>query len=71
MPVKTPQFQINIRKNDSVRSLAYGKYYPKAVEKVTPLYDQRNAKQRSVGLMGGRAYQTTIKQQDGLWRLGT
>ena len=22
MPVKTPQFQINIRKNDSVRSLA-------------------------------------------------
>ena len=35
MPVKTPQFQINIRKNDSVRSLAYGKYYPKAVEKET------------------------------------
>ena len=35
MAVKTPQFQINIRKNDSVRSLAYGKYYPKAVEKET------------------------------------
>ena len=29
---------------------------------VAVLYDQRNAKQRSVGLMGGRAYQTTIKQ---------
>ena len=35
MAVKTPQFEINIRKNDSVRSLAYGKYYPKAVEKET------------------------------------
>ena len=35
MAVQTPQFLINIRKNDNANSLAYGKYYPKAVEKET------------------------------------
>ena len=35
MPVKSPQFEINIRKNDNALSEAYGKYYPKAVEKQT------------------------------------
>ncbi len=35
MAVKTPQFEINIRKNDNMQSAAYGKYYPKAVEKET------------------------------------
>ncbi len=35
MAVKTPQFEINIRKNDNMQSTAYGKYYPKAVEKQT------------------------------------
>ena len=33
MAVKNPQFEINIRKNDNEHSHAYGKYYPKAVEK--------------------------------------
>ena len=33
--VKNPQFLINIRKNENTRSLGYGKYYPKAVEKAT------------------------------------
>ena len=35
MPVKSPQFEINIRKNDNALSEAYGRYYPKAVEKQT------------------------------------
>ena len=36
MAVKNPQFEINLRKNDnSAMSAAYGKYYPKAVEKKT------------------------------------
>ena len=35
MAVKSPQFEINIRKNDNALSEAYGKYYPKAVEKQT------------------------------------
>ena len=35
MPVKSPQFEINIRKNDNALSEAYGKYYPKPVEKQT------------------------------------
>ena len=35
MAVQTPQFLINIRKNDNANSPAYGKYYPKAVEKET------------------------------------
>ncbi len=35
MSVKSPQFEINIRKNDNMQSAAYGKYYPKAVEKQT------------------------------------
>ncbi len=35
MPVKSPQFEINIRKNENQNSTAYGKYYPKAVEKQT------------------------------------
>ena len=35
MPVKSPQFEISIRKNDNALSEAYGKYYPKAVEKQT------------------------------------
>ena len=33
--VNTPQFLINIRKNDNSSSAGYGKYYPKAVEKKT------------------------------------
>lgn len=33
MAVKNPQFEINIRKNDNKYNAAYGKYYPKAVEK--------------------------------------
>ena len=33
--VKNPQFEINIRKNDNEHNHAYGKYYPKAVEKQT------------------------------------
>ena len=35
MAVKNPQFEINLRKNDTEYSHAYGKYYPKAVEKQT------------------------------------
>lgn len=35
MAVKSPQFLINIRKNENSSSAAYGKYYPKAVEKET------------------------------------
>ena len=35
MAVKNPQFEINIRQNDNSSSNAYGKYYPKAVEKKT------------------------------------
>ena len=35
MAVKSPQFEINIRKNDNALSEAYGRYYPKAVEKQT------------------------------------
>ena len=35
MAVKTPQFEINVRMNDNTYSSAYGKYYPKAVEKET------------------------------------
>jgi len=36
MAVKNPQFEINLRKNDnSAMTGAYGKYYPKAVEKKT------------------------------------
>ncbi len=35
MAVNNPQFEINIRKNDNMQSAAYGKYYPKAVEKQT------------------------------------
>ena len=35
MAVKSPQFLINIRKNDNSSSAGYGKYYPKAVEKET------------------------------------
>ena len=35
MQVKNPQFEINIRQNDNSYSQAYGKYYPKAVEKKT------------------------------------
>ena len=33
MAVNNPQFEINIRKNDNKYNAAYGKYYPKAVEK--------------------------------------
>ena len=33
--VKNPQFEINVRMNDNSYSNAYGKYYPKAVEKQT------------------------------------
>ena len=32
MAVKNPQFEINLRKNDNMKSTAYGKYYPKAVD---------------------------------------
>ena len=35
MPVKNPQFEINLRKNDNKFNKGYGKYYPKAVEKET------------------------------------
>ena len=35
MAVKNPQFGINLRMNENLRSVAYGKYYPKAVEKET------------------------------------
>jgi nucleoid DNA-binding protein len=35
MAVKSPQFLINIRKNENSSSAAYGKYYLKAVEKET------------------------------------
>ena len=35
MAVNNPQFEINIRKNDNQFSHAYGKYYPKAVQKET------------------------------------
>ena len=35
MAVKNPQFGINLRMNDNTYSSAYGKYYPKAVEKET------------------------------------
>ncbi len=35
MAVNNPQFEINIRKNENQSSTAYGKYYPKAVEKQT------------------------------------
>ena len=35
MAVNNPQFLINLRKNDNMKSTAYGKYYPKAVEKET------------------------------------
>ena len=35
MAVKSPQFEINIRRNDNALSAAFGKYYPKAVEKQT------------------------------------
>ncbi|MBR2292423.1 MAG: hypothetical protein IJ868_08990 [Prevotella sp.] len=35
MAVKNPQFEINVRMNDNTYSNAYGKYYPKAVEKQT------------------------------------
>ena len=35
MSVKTPQFQINVRKNDNQYNSGYGQYYPKAVEKET------------------------------------
>ena len=35
MTVKNPQFEINLRANDNIRSAGYGKYYPKAVEKKT------------------------------------
>ena len=33
--VKSPQFEINIRKNENNNSPGYGKYYPKVVEKKT------------------------------------
>ncbi len=35
MAVKNPQFEINIRKNENQFSTAFGRYYPKAVEKQT------------------------------------
>lgn len=35
MAIKNPQFQINLRKNDNRFSKAYGKFYPKAVERQT------------------------------------
>ena len=33
MPVKNPQFEINVRKNTNANNPGYGKYYPKAKEK--------------------------------------
>ena len=35
MAVKNPQFEINVRMNENSSSSAFGKYYPKAVEKQT------------------------------------
>ena len=35
MPVKNPQFEINVRKNTNANNPGYGKYYPKAKEKQT------------------------------------
>ena len=35
MAVKSPQFEINVRKNDNQYNSGYGQYYPKAVEKET------------------------------------
>ena len=35
MPVKNPQFGINLRKNDNQYNAGYGQYYPKAQEKET------------------------------------